>query len=483
MTSGSTDDTLPGAEEHTDAGEPMLRPGDLVDGRYRLRERLGAGGMGEVWAVEHVSLRRPMALKLLRAAELATPTQRARFLREAQVVSKIRHPGVVEITDFGELPSGAPFIAMELVGGRTLHRVAHEDGALAWPRAIGLIHQIAEALAEVHRQDVVHRDLKPDNIFVSTGPPESVTVIDFGIARRNVLDAQASKLTATGSVFGTPGYMAPEQIRGEPVDARADVYALGCIAHELITGRRLFEGGLFDRLQAHLYEQAPSLPASLPTAVRRTVERCLAKAPDERFRTMDEVADACAAALGRPAKRRTAVADGHVPVVPMGAATQASRPTAPAVTLDATLPMQPPTPATVLLEPPRRSSARLAVAAVSALIGLVILTLLYVAWNRPEPRATIPTASEPEVPTTVPAETPPPPVQRRPAVAAPTPELPVERAVEKPAPAPEAEPDPSASPRRKKPKAPKAADSSKKKAKGPQLRPDNTYDPFARSDP
>lgn len=480
VTSGPTDETLPGEEERTDTGVPGLRPDDLVDGRYRLVKRLGAGGMGEVWEVEHVSLRRPMALKLLRSAELATKTQRGRFLREAQVVSRVRHPGVVEITDFGELPNGAPFIAMELLGGRTLHRVCGEDGALPWPRALELARQIGDALAEVHRHGVVHRDLKPDNIFVSPGPPERVKVIDFGIARRNELDDAASKLTATGSVFGTPGYMAPEQIRGEAADARADVYALGCITYELLTGRRIFEGGVFDRLQSHLYEPPPSLPASLPSAVVRMVERCLAKQPDERFRSMDEVVDACMGALGRPAAKRTAIAAAHVPVAPLGASTQSGRPTAPALTPNHTDPMSTLPAPTTEFEPAKPPSTRLAIGLISGIVGLGVLVLLFFAWSRPDPS---PTDHKPEPAPAV--EPPEPDAQPAPAVAAPPPdEAPaepvVERAVEKPKPVDDTPPTPQ--PRKRVPAKPKKqkprAAPSEPDEKSPKLRPDGTFDVF-----
>ena len=477
VTSGSTDETLPGEEEQTDSSVPALRPNDLVDSRYRLVKRLGAGGMGEVWEVEHVSLRRPMALKLLRAAELATKTQRGRFLREAQVVSRVRHPGVVEITDFGELPNGAPFIAMELLGGRTLHQVCGEDGAMPWPRALELARQIADALAEVHRHGVVHRDLKPDNIFVSPGPPEVVKVIDFGIARRNELDPDASKLTATGSVFGTPGYMAPEQIRGEAADARADVYALGCITHELLTGRRLFEGGLFDRLQSHLYEPPPPLPTSLPSGVTRMVERCLAKQPDERFRSMEEVVDACASALGRPVARRTAIAEAHVPVAPLGAPTQSGRPTAPALTPNHTEPMSTLPSATVEFEPQKPSSTRAVVGLISAAVGVGVLVLLFLAWSRPAEESEAPIPETPAAEVSAPEPTPEP----TPAVAAPPPSAPVvEKAVEKPKPV-VVEPEVPSKPRKRKtpkPKKKKPDSTSKPEQKSPKLRDDGTFDVF-----
>lgn len=379
MAAGFDDDTLPGEGVRTAVDTAALRPGDLVDGRYRLVQLLGVGGMGEVWQTEHVALRRPMALKLLRAAELATNQQRARFLREAQVVSSIQHPGVIEITDFGELPSGVPFLAMSLLAGRTLQQVIAEDGPLPWPRTVALVQQIADALGEAHRKDIVHRDLKPENVFVSPGPPEHATVIDFGIAGRTTLDSRTAKLTATGSVFGTPGYMAPEQIRGQPADGRADIYALGCVAHELLTGRRLFDGELFERLEAHLYREPPPLPGTLPSGLIRTIERCLAKDPDDRFRSMEEVTAALALAAGRTNKR-TAVVPGHMPVAPPGMKTEASRPTAPGFVPEYTAPL---TTGAVAEPKPQQNRRGVVVAVISAVAGLAVLALLYAAWSRP----------------------------------------------------------------------------------------------------
>ncbi|MGH1346066.1 MAG: protein kinase domain-containing protein [Nannocystales bacterium] len=435
MASGSDDDTLPGEGVSTTVETPSLRAGDLVDGRYKLVKLLGVGGMGEVWQTEHIALRRPMALKLLRAAELATNRQRARFLREAQVVATIQHPGVIDITDFGELPTGVPFLAMSLLSGQTLQQVVRDDGALPWPRAVSLVQQIADALAEAHRKGVVHRDLKPENVFVSPGPPEHATVIDFGIAGRTTLDSRTAKLTATGSVFGTPGYMSPEQIRGKPADGRADIYALGCVAHELLTGRRVFEGELFERLEAHLYRKPPPLPSTLPPGLARTIERCLAKDPDDRFRSMEELISALARAAGRPNKR-TALAPGHVPVAPPGMTTEASRPTVPGLVPEFTARLVDPQAAPESTPQPDRRGV--VVALVSTLVGLGVLAALYAAWSQPTtvPNPTVPSAPEavPPIPAPVPpVRAPSPPVQPQPATA---PSVRSPAPVAQPAPAP-----------------------------------------------
>ncbi len=399
----------------------LVAPGDLVDARYRLDRILGRGGMGEVWAAEHISLQRPVAIKLLRAAALASGQQRERFLREARVLSAIRHPHVVGVSDFGELPDGSPFIAMEFVRGRTLSEVIAQDGPLPWPRVVTLLRQIASALAETHRQGVTHRDLKPDNVLVSAQGSEHVTVIDFGIAGRVTLDPKSTKLTRTGKVFGTPGYMAPEQIRGEPADARSDIYALGCVAYELLTGACLFPGGLFERMESHLYRAPPPVPATVPTTLARLVERCLAKALDDRVATADQVLDILERCSGR-APRRTA-ARQHIPATPPGVSTPSARPTAPGVTLPSTTPVSAP-PARVAHDE-RRGWI---VAGISAAAGLGTLAVLYAAWTRtPEPTAVPVPASvaaprEPAAPQTPEAA---PPVARAqapaPAIATPKP--------------------------------------------------------------
>ena len=468
MAAGFDEDTLTGDGVQTAVDTTVLRPGDLVDGRYRLVQLLGMGGMGEVWETEHIALRRPMALKLLRAAELATPQQRARFLREAQVVASIQHPGIIDITDFGELPNGVPFIAMCLLDGRTLQKVVAGDGPLPWPRAVSLLQQVADALAAAHRKDVVHRDLKPENVLVSPGPPEHATVIDFGIAGRTTLDSRTAKLTATGSVFGTPGYMSPEQIRGQPADARADVYALGCVAHELLTGRRVFDGELFERLEAHLYREPPPLPGTLPSGLIRTVERCLAKDPDDRFRSMEEVTAALMLAAGRPHKR-TAVVPDHVPVAPPGMKTEASRPTAPGFVPEFTTPL----PSSVAPPEPRPEPNRrgVVVATVSAVAGLAVLALLYAAWSRPTTRP-ITTDSAPEAPPVEPAAQLEPPTSQsaaEAAVATPVAQPPLESAPHEaeladPVPVEEAQPK-KRKPKKRKPK--KRA--SRTKPSGPKL--------------
>ena len=382
----SFDDPTEAAQESEDTADVgKLRPGDLVDGRYALRRLLGFGGMGEVWEAEHIALGRSMALKVLHQRRLPSEQQRSRFLREARVVSRIEHPNIIEVSDFGALPEGQPFLAMKLLEGRTLRAVLRDDGPLPWPRALAILRQIAAGLAEAHRQGVVHRDLKPENIFVGPGPLEHVTVFDFGIARKTDYDPKTAKLTATGTVFGTPGYMAPEQIRGMIADAHADIYAWGCVAYELLTGRRVFEGGVFERLEGHLYRRPTALPESVPSSLARLVERCLEKASDERLPSMDAVLSGLDQ-VGQT-QRRTALVDSHIPAAPPGAPTQAGRATMPGIP-SATFVSTQPDVTVAVSEPaptPARPRGRWMVAGVTVVVGLTVLGISLAAWRRPEP--------------------------------------------------------------------------------------------------
>jgi eukaryotic-like serine/threonine-protein kinase len=205
--------------------------GGGVFGQYRVTDVLGEGGMGVVYAAEHMLLGRPAAVKLL-LPELSRKQEIVqRFFNEARAATAIRHPGIVEIYDFGWTTDGAGFIVMELLEGETL-RTRRKKGRMPWPAALAVTRQIAGALGAAHAKGIVHRDLKPDNVFLVPDPEvpggERIKLLDFGIAK--LADSPAGQhKTRTGAVIGTPTYMAPEQCRGVEVDARPDLYALGCI--------------------------------------------------------------------------------------------------------------------------------------------------------------------------------------------------------------------------------------------------------------
>ena len=276
---------------HWDPGDsPLL--GSVIDGRYEIRAVLGEGGMGVVYEARHQTLGKRFALKALRKELASDADIAARFMQEARTAASLSHPGLVEITDFGQLPTGQPFFVMELLEGQSLATLIRRGGPIPAARAVGIVRQIAEALGAAHEHSIVHRDLKPDNIHISpTGPDtERVTIVDFGLAK--VLGA--SRLTRAGMVFGTPHYMSPEQAMGEATDHRADVYALGIVMYEMFTGRVPFEADSYmGVLTKHMY-MAPTPPSELVgTAELGVLEdillRCLEKKPEHRYASLREL--------------------------------------------------------------------------------------------------------------------------------------------------------------------------------------------------
>ncbi len=286
--------------------DPLL--GQTVDGRYAVETVVGEGGMGTVYRARHVALGRTFALKVLRA-DLAQETElAARFLQEAQATAAIKHPNIVSITDFGRLSDQRPYFVMELLTGRTLASLLKAGGALPPPTAARIAIAVARGLGAAHAAGVIHRDLKPENVFLldeagrevrgnaaADGPKgmwNDIRVVDFGAA----MIVGASRLTKAGIVFGTPHYMSPEQAAGKTVDHRADVYALGIILYEMITGRVPFEGDTYmGVLTQHMFV-APKPPSELVPAlggklgaIEGVVLRALEKEPAARFASMADL--------------------------------------------------------------------------------------------------------------------------------------------------------------------------------------------------
>jgi eukaryotic-like serine/threonine-protein kinase len=270
--------------------------GTVIDKRYRVLRTLGEGGMGTVYEVEHVTLERRFAIKALRRDLGRHEDLSARFIQEAKAAAAISHPNVVQIADFGHLPTGEAYFVMELLGGSSLSAIIREHGPLPPQRVVDILKQVSHALAAAHEAGVIHRDLKPDNIQVceSAGDRDMVKVLDFGLARV----AGASRLTRAGVVFGTPHYMSPEQASGDPIDHRSDIYALGIVMYEMLTGRVPFEADTFmGVLSKHLY----MLPTPFGEVLGDTAHlgvleditvRCLQKKPEHRYASMlDLLAD------------------------------------------------------------------------------------------------------------------------------------------------------------------------------------------------
>jgi HEAT repeat protein len=278
--------------------DPLL--GETV-GDYRITGLIGEGGMGVVFSAEHQTLRRRAAFKVLRAELRGDPTETARFLSEARVISRIGHKNLIDIFDIGELPDGRLYYVMELLTGRSLSSVMKAQ-RLPFAVFLPLLRQACEGISAAHAAGVIHRDLKPDNLFLveRPGEPVGVKVLDFGVAK--VLspgqESAEAKLTRTGHIVGTPQYMAPEQIDGSsPIDARSDVYAMGVILYELATGALPFRGETVGQLlRAHLMEEVPELnPSSLAPGVPQELEavigKALAKHPDDRYPSVRALAE------------------------------------------------------------------------------------------------------------------------------------------------------------------------------------------------
>jgi serine/threonine-protein kinase len=269
-------------------------------GAYRLLRKLGEGGMGEVWLAEHRLLKRPCAVKFVRAELAAQRAIAARFEREVKAVTGLTHFNTVRIYDYGRADDGTFYYVMEYLDGPTLDRLVRDYGPLSPARAIYLLRQLCGALAEAHAAGLVHRDLKPGNIIVATlgGQHDIAKLLDFGLVH-DVSSSVDGRLTQTGTVLGTPAYMCPEQAGGEHVDARSDLYSLGAVAFLMLTCRPPFEGSNVGKLlSAHLTQPAPlvtAIRADVPADLTRVVARCLAKDPAARYQSAGELEAALAA--------------------------------------------------------------------------------------------------------------------------------------------------------------------------------------------
>ncbi|MFI1992967.1 serine/threonine-protein kinase [Actinoplanes sp. NPDC020271] len=256
-----------------------MKCGDLIDGRYRLSERLGQGGMSVVWRADDESLGREVAVKILSPALAGDPALRQRIQAEARAAAGLWHPGIVAVYDYGELTEAGQvlsYVVMELVEGRSLNDML-SGGPLAWPMAVLIGAEVAAALAAAHRAGIVHRDVKPGNVMVGAA---GIKLVDFGIsATVGELDGQ------DGMVLGTPAYLAPERIAGGPVRPATDVYALGLLLYRSLAGRLPWQvSTVTQMLKAHVYTSPAPLPTvdGLPGEVVGLLGRCLAKKPGER---------------------------------------------------------------------------------------------------------------------------------------------------------------------------------------------------------
>ena len=269
--------------------------GQMIDGRYLVEARLGQGGMGEVYLAKQVRTGRKCALKLMHRSLTTDADAVGRFRREAASACAVSHPNIATVYDYGEMSDGVPYFAMEYVEGQPLSGLLTEMGALPPARAVDIARQIADALSAAHDHSIVHRDLKPDNVMLAAarGGADLVKVVDFGIAK--MTHAEAGQITKTGYVLGTVAYMSPEQIRGDVLDGRTDLYSLGCVLYEMLTGQSTCPGASAEMVLVQRLTEPPPEPRavneSVPRALNDIVVRLLAKAPEERYQTAHELSE------------------------------------------------------------------------------------------------------------------------------------------------------------------------------------------------
>jgi formylglycine-generating enzyme required for sulfatase activity len=281
-----------------------LRPAAVLAGKLRLLRPLGQGGMGVVWAARHLTLETDVAVKLIRPERAAAdPALVARFEREARATARIAHPHVVQVMDYGALDEAVPYLVMELLRGFSLAELLERGGRLSFATARSLVQQVGSALESAHAHGVVHRDIKPHNVFIleeSRGYPLFVKVLDFGVAKM-LGDAQvpgaSPALTETGMVIGSPPYMSPEQLEGsKDVDLRSDLWSLGVIVYETLTGTQPFRGGSFVAVGAAVlkgkYRPASALRPNLPASIDDWLAKALCLDPGGRFQSAREMVEA-----------------------------------------------------------------------------------------------------------------------------------------------------------------------------------------------
>ena len=265
----------------------------LIDGRYRVLEKLGEGGMGSVYKVEHIRMGKVAAVKVMRADAVQDKALTARFLQEARVVARLSHPNTVQVFDSGELPGGGLYMAMEYVPGKDLAWHLRAHGPMKEEKAVAIAVQVLKSLQEAHEAGIVHRDIKPANIMLvrrRKGGDEQVKLLDFGIAK---LQESEGRKSTTGDFIGTPAYMSPEQIRGESLDARSDIYSLGALLFELVTGRQLYVGNTpINIITQHVEGKLPTIVEVAPSVevtsgFEAVLRKSLARQPADRYADAD----------------------------------------------------------------------------------------------------------------------------------------------------------------------------------------------------
>jgi serine/threonine protein kinase len=368
--------------------DPLI--GQVIDGRYRVLEPIGSGGMGSVYLAEHVLVRRKVALKTLHAALSARAEAVTRFHREAVAAAAIGNPHIVDVLDMGRLENKTPYIVMEHLRGPNLARVIGEEGPLRLARSIQIAMQMCEGLEAVHRAGIVHRDLKPENLILLTHGTHDdfVKLLDFGICKvRNAEIGDGEPLTKTGVALGTPLFMAPEQINAESdIDARVDVYATGAILFCMLAGTPPFDARTMPQLFISICNDTPrqlrALRPAVPVELERIVLRALAKSRSARYASAAELRAALASVLPVATKadgrERSSLTRSGIVHAPTAQAAAAYAPTAPTLTVSEELHSA---------QRPRRARLRpwmLAVLTMSVIVGLISAVIYGVLQATPQ---------------------------------------------------------------------------------------------------
>ena len=291
-TCGDATSTCPHQVSIDSKVDPMI--GQLVSNHFEILELLGSGGMGSVYKAKHVIIGKIVAIKIL--SKNGNDKANMRFQQEAKAASSLNHPNIVSVLDFGFLTNDQPFIVMDLAVGSSLADVLKDHGTLSNSDAISIFAQICSALAHAHKRGIVHRDLKPGNIVLCPDDAGKLQakLVDFGIAKIQALDPERiQSLTETGEIFGSPLYMSPEQCSGSALDARSDLYSLGCVMYECLTGKPPFTGqNVMQTIFMHVNDQAvkiTDLNPRVPEALEQIVSRCLEKKAADRYSSAADV--------------------------------------------------------------------------------------------------------------------------------------------------------------------------------------------------
>jgi eukaryotic-like serine/threonine-protein kinase len=290
--------------------DPLV--GKVIDGRYEVQARIGEGGMGVVYKARQISIDRVIALKMLNQQVASDPQWVQRFYNEAKACSRLQHPNTIRMFDFGQTSDSRLFMTMEFLDGASL-RQALQQGPLAPQRVVKILIQCCASLAEAHSIGIIHRDIKPDNVFLlnMAGSPDFVKLLDFSVAK--LLEGDRMK-TQAGVVFGTPQYMSPEQGRGLPLDARSDLYALGILAFEMLTGAVPFhDDNPMTVIQMHLHGGVPPMPDHVPYSVQSIVRRALEKEPARRYQSAGEMMQHCQQVFAEVTQGGMSIGAGGMP--------------------------------------------------------------------------------------------------------------------------------------------------------------------------